>query len=132
MVRGWFSLGAYPQLYLFLTPTLDADVIRVTDFGGEWWQRYTHIGVPSDFPNRSDASGLVSQGTVAALKAIRPDLTLLVENAERTVSNHGDDLRFLLKSRQTKQFIVEVSFNVAVWPQPTYLFLLPTAPVGPI
>jgi hypothetical protein len=118
-----FSLGAYPQLYLLLTPALVAGTVEVTDYGGDWWQRYTHVGVPSDFLNRSDASELARQGTVTALKAIRPDLTSLIEHAERTVIDHGDDLRFLLKSRQSKQFIVEVSFNISVWPQPSHLFV---------
>ena len=36
-----FSLGAYPQLYLLLTPTLVAGTVEVTDYGGDWWQRYT-------------------------------------------------------------------------------------------
>src|SRR5262245_46674294 len=74
-----FSLGAYPQLYLLLTPTLDVGAIEVTDCGGEWWQRYTHVGVPCDFSSRADTAELVRQGTVAALKAIRPDLISLIE-----------------------------------------------------
>jgi hypothetical protein len=117
------SLGSYPSLYILLTPSLEPGAIKVTDYGRDWWQRYTHVGVPQNFPNTGDASDLVTCGTVAALKAIRPDLTTIVESAEQTVRMHGDDLRFLLKTRQTKRFTIDISFNIAVWPQPSFLFV---------
>jgi hypothetical protein len=118
-----FSLGAYPSLHIFLTPSLNPGVVQVTDYGGDWWQRYTHVGVSRDFPNTSDAAELVMSGTVAALKAIRPDLATMIEAAERMVRMHGDDLRFLLKTRQTKRFTIDVSFTIAVWPQPSLFFV---------
>jgi hypothetical protein len=61
--------------------------------------------------------------TVAALKAIRPDLTEMVNSAERMVRTHSDKLRFLLKTRHTKRFTVDISFNIAVWPEPSLLFV---------
>lgn len=118
-----FSLGAYPSLYIFLTPSLAPGSVEVTDYGGDWWQRYTHVGVPQEFPNMVEGSELVVAGTIAALKAIRPDLKAVIERAEQTVRTHGDDLRFLAKSRQTKQFTVDISFNIAVWPRPSSLFV---------
>lgn len=118
-----FSLGAYLSLYIFLTPSLKPGAVQITDYGGDWWQRYTHVGVPQDFPNTRDASELVMCGTVAALKTIRPDLTTIVEDAEQMVRMHGDDLRFLLKTRQTKRFTIDISFNIAVWPHPSFLFV---------
>jgi hypothetical protein len=118
-----FSLGAYPQLYLFFTPTITSGAIQVTDYGGDWWQRYTHIGVPPEFPDHLDASGQVTRGTVAALKTIRPDLATMIEYAEQMVTDHSENLRFLLKSRQTKEFTVDVSFNIAIWPQPSHMFI---------
>jgi hypothetical protein len=118
-----FSLGAYPSLYIFLTPSLEPGAIQITDYGGEWWQRYTHAGVPQDFPNTPDASELVLCATVAALKAIRPELSTLTEDSGQMVRKHGDDLRFLLKTRQTKRFIIDISFNIAIWPQPSLLFV---------
>lgn len=117
-----FSPGAYPSLYIFLTPSLEPGAVQVTDYGGDWWQRYTHAGVPPDFPNMPGASQVVMHATVCALKAIRPDLAAMIEHAEQTVRTHGDDLRFLLKSRRTKRFIVDISCNIPVWPQPSYLF----------
>jgi hypothetical protein len=117
-----FSLGAYPALYIFLTPSLETGAIRITDYGGDWWQRYTHVGVPPEFPDTRNASELVMDATVAALKAIRPDLATTVESADRIVRTHGKDLRFLLKTRQTKRYSVEISFNVAVWPETSNVF----------
>jgi hypothetical protein len=102
---------------------LERGVIEITDFGGDWWQRYTHIGVPHDFPNTRDASEIVTGGTVAVLKAIRPDLAGTVDGAERMVRTHGDDLRFLLKTRQTSRFTVDIYFSIAVWPEPSLLFV---------
>ena len=118
-----FSLGAYHSLYILLTPSLEPGEIEITDYGGDWWQRYTYVGVPPDFPNTVDASDIVMRATVAALKAIRPDLATKIEDAEKTVRMHGDDLRFLLKTRQTKRYTVDISFNIAVWPNPSLLFV---------
>jgi hypothetical protein len=117
-----FSCGAYPALYIQLTPTLRPGVIQITDEGGEWWKRYTYVGVPEGFPNVADSSEVVKSGTVAALKAIRPDLASVVENAEKIVRAHGDNLRFLIKTRQTKRYIVDLSCNIPVWKQPSYIF----------
>jgi hypothetical protein len=126
---AWFlngeevSLGAYSALYILLTPSLAPGAVEITDYGGDWWQRYTHVGVPHDFPNTRDTSTIVMDGTVAAVKAIRPDLAAAIEEAAQIVRMHGDGLRFLLKSRQTKQFVLDISFNIAVWPQPSFLFV---------
>ncbi|HEY1836403.1 MAG TPA: hypothetical protein VGG36_02005 [Rhizomicrobium sp.] len=118
-----FSLGAYPSLYIYLTPTLRPGAVEVTNRGGDWWQHYTNVGVPEDFPNRSDSAELVMAGTVAALKAIRPDCAAVIDRAATAVRTHGNDLRFLLKTRETKRFTMEVSFTIAVWPQPSLLFV---------
>jgi hypothetical protein len=126
---AWFlngegvSLGAYHSLYILFTSSLDAGEIRVTDFGLDWWQRYTNVGVPSDFPNVPNASELAMGGIGGALRAIRPGLTTLIDHAEQTVRTNGDDLRFLLKSARTRQFMVDISSNIPVWPQPSLLFV---------
>jgi hypothetical protein len=118
-----FSLGAYHSAYILLTSSLAPGDVQVTDDGGDWWQRYTLAGVPPDFPELEDASELVKNATVAALKAIRPDLATLVEDAQQTVRAHGDSLRFLLKTHATRHLVVDVSCNIAVWPQPSLLFI---------
>jgi hypothetical protein len=118
-----FSAGAYHSLYLFLSSSLAAGQIQITEYGGDWWQRYVHAGVPRDFPDREDASDIVMCATVAALKAIRPDLTTMVDDAEQMVRTHRDNLRFLLKTRHMKRFTVDISFNIAVWPEPSLLFV---------
>jgi hypothetical protein len=118
-----FSLGAYPSLYIFLTPSLAPGAVQVTDDGGDWWQRTTHVGVPEDFPDRPDAAEIVRSGTVAALKAIGPECSSVIDHADEIVRTHRDDLRFLLRTRRTKRFTMEVSFTIAVWPQPSLLFV---------
>lgn len=117
-----FSLGSYPSLYLFLTPTLEPGAVQITNSGFEWWHRYTNVGVPSDFPNTPDASEIVMSATVSALKAIRPDLEATIEHADQVVREHGDRLRFLLQTRRTKRFVVDISFNIATWPSASNLF----------
>jgi hypothetical protein len=124
---AWFlngervSLGAYPALYLLFTPSLEPGAITVTDEGGDWWQRYTYVGVPSQFPDIPNASELVVRGTIDALKAIRSDLSATIDTAERIVASERQNLRFLLKERQTKRFIVEISSTISDWPQPSHL-----------
>lgn len=116
-----FSAGAYTALYLYFTPALPLGTTQVTDYGGDWWQRYTHVGVPPDFPNVPDASEVLMRGTVEALLAIRPDQSDLIRSAEKIIRANGAEMRFLLKRHQTKKRTVEVSFSIAVWPQPSHL-----------
>jgi hypothetical protein len=118
-----FSLGAYPALYICLRPSLQPGIVEVTEYGGDWWQRYTNVGVPEDFQRRPDASEIAMSGTVAALKAIRPDRCSIIDYADKIVRLHGDDLRFLLKTRRTKRFTIEISFTIAVWPELSFLFV---------
>jgi hypothetical protein len=117
------SLGAYTALYILLTPSLSPGSIHITDDLGEWWHRYTYLGVPLDFPNVPDSSAIVMDCTVAALKAIRPDLAGIIEDAQRIVREQGDNLRFLLKTRQMKDYIIDVSCTISIWPQPSLLFV---------
>jgi hypothetical protein len=116
------SLGAYTALYLLFTPSIEPGAIRVTDERCDWWHRYAFVGVPGEFPEMPDSSQLVMLETVNALKAIRPDLQETIEGAAKTVASERESLRFLLKSRATRRFIVEVSCNIADWPQQSSLY----------
>lgn len=126
---GWylngekFSLGVFPALYLLFTPAIEVGSVQVMDDRGEWWHRYTHIGVAPDFPNVPDALEIVMRGLVAALLAMRPDQAEAIKRADAIVREHGEELRFLLKRRETKKLIVEITFNIRAWPQPSYLFI---------
>ncbi len=122
LLRGEeFSLGAYPALYIHFTPTLALGEIEVTDDGGDWWQRYTNVGVPSDFLAASNSSEFVRFATLAVLKTIRPDRCSEIDNAANLVMGLGDDLRFLVKSHNARRFLVEISTNISVWPRPSQL-----------
>jgi hypothetical protein len=118
-----FCLGSYPQLYIYFTPDLAPGTVAVTEQGFEWWQRYINIGVPKDFATGSETDNLVALGTVAALQTIRPDLAQAVEHADAIVRSHCDSLRFLLRSRTTKRFIVEVSTTIGTWPAASQMFV---------
>jgi hypothetical protein len=118
-----FSLGAYPELYIFFTTSIEPGAIKVTDYGGDWWQRYTHVGVTPDFPDDPESGKQIKYGTSAALTAIRPEKAELILDAAKIVDLYGADLRFLLKTRSTKRFKTEISFNIAAWPEPSSLFV---------
>lgn len=117
-----FSCGAHTALYILLTSEIEPGAVKITDDGGDWWHRYAYIGVPKDFLNINTASELVMTGTVAVLKAIRPDLIEMIEDAEDVVRAHGNDMRFLIKTRQTKHYCIDLSVNIPIWNEPTYLF----------
>ncbi len=116
-----FCLGAYPALYLYFTPSLSVGAVVVTAEGGEWWQRYTHVGVPSEFPDVPDATEIVMRGTVDALLTIRPDQTSTIRMAEHLVRTQGATLRFLLKQRESRLRTVQVSFSISRFPLPSLL-----------
>ena len=90
-----YSLGAHPALYVLLTADLEPKRVKVTDEGGDWWQRYTHVGVPQGFPDFANASEIAVQAMIDALKANRPDLTDMVENAARVVRAEAGGPRLL-------------------------------------
>jgi hypothetical protein len=116
-----FSLGSHPALYILFMPTLGLGEVCVTDDGAEWWHRYTHVGVSPQFPNGDDTTKIVAQGTVAALKTIRPDLAATVDRADDIVRANGEELFFPLKVHRTQKYVLTISFNIAVWPRPSQL-----------
>jgi hypothetical protein len=118
-----FSLGAYPALYLFLTPSIEVGTAQVTDHGGDWWQRYTLIGVPEDFPTGPDADEIIMRGIVDACLAIKPEQSEVIRLSDAVVRQNAESLRFLVKSHDTKKFKVEVSFNISIWPNPSFLYV---------
>ena len=118
-----FSLGAHSALYILFTPSLAPGEIRVTDFGGDWWQRYTDIGVAPGFLDGASAFQNIATSVVAALKAVRPDLESMIDEAAKIVLTHGDELRLLARVRETKSVTVEVSFVLAPHPKPSQLFV---------
>lgn len=126
---AWFlngegvSLGAFPALYVLFTASLKPGSVRVTNDGGDWWQRYVHVGVTEDFPNVPDALEIIMHGIVEALLALRPDQINTILHANAIVREHRDSLRFLLRRRETKKLVTEISFNIEAWPKPSHLFI---------
>ena len=118
-----FSLGAFPALYVLFTPSLKPGLVRATNEGGEWWQRYVHVGVTEDFPNAPDTPDVVMRGIVDALLEVRPDQVDLIRRADAIVREHGEHLRFLLKRRDMAKQVVEISSNIAAWPKRSNLFI---------
>lgn len=126
---AWFlngeelSLGAYHSLYLSFTPSIEPGAVRVTDEGAFWWHRYTYVGVSDEFPNTPDATEVVLRGTVAALKSIRPDACDLIDRADNAVRQHGADLRFLIRSKAYKRYILKAASTIAAQPDPSLLYV---------
>jgi len=118
-----FSLGAFPALYVSFTPSLPPGMVRVTGNHAEWWHRYVHIGVTADFPNGPNTLEVVRRGVAAALLAMRPDQVDLIDRADAIVRDQGNRLRFLLKRRETGKLIIEISFNIEPWPNPSWLYV---------
>lgn len=129
---AWFlngegvSLGAFPALYVFFTASLKPGSIQVTNDGGDWWQRYVNVGVTDDFPNVPDVLEVIMHGIVDALLALRPDQADTILHADAIVREHRDALRFLLRRRETRKLVTEISFNIGAWPKPSYLFIAHT------
>jgi len=126
---AWFlngegiSLGAFPALYVLFTPSLAPGLVRLTEDGGDWWQRYIHVGVTEDFPNVPDALEVAMVGIVNALVASRPDQVDTIRRAGAIAGDHREGLRFLLKRHETRKLVTEVSFNIGAWPKPSHLFI---------
>ncbi|GJL93502.1 hypothetical protein [Hyphococcus sp.] len=114
------SLGSYTALYIFFSPSIAEGAIHVSDYGGDWWQRYTHVGVPRTFPKVFDAKEIATSGTIAALKAIRPDKSELIENAVQTIVDNGEGTRFLIKLKERKDYRIEIAISIGVWPESSY------------
>jgi len=117
-----FTLGAFPALYVLFTPSLEPGLVCVTNDGGDWWQRYVYVGITPESHSGPDAYDIVTRGIVDALIAVRPDHEDVIRRAEKTVREHGEDLRFLLK-RDTAKLVVEISFTIGVWPMPSHLII---------
>ena len=126
---AWFlngedlSLGAYHSLYLSFTPALEPGAVRVTDEGVFWWHRHTYVGVSDDFPNGIETTEAVLRGTVAALKRIRPDACDLIDSADNAVRQHGADLRFLIKSKPYKKYVLKAASTIVAQPDPSLLYV---------
>jgi hypothetical protein len=126
---AWFlngegvSVGAFPALYVLFTSLLTPGSVQVTNDGGEWWQRYVHVGVTEDFPNVSNVLEVIMQGIVHALLALRPDQADTILHADTVVREHQDGLRFLIRRRETRKIVTEISFSIEAWPKPSYMFI---------
>jgi hypothetical protein len=118
-----FCMGAFPTLYILFTTAIKPGAVQMMNDGGEWWHRYVQVGVTEDFPNVPDGLEFAIRGIVNALIAIRPDQSCTIQRAEAIVREHGDQLRFLLKRRETSKLVVEISSNIGVWPKSSYLFI---------
>ncbi len=114
------SLGSYTALYIYFSPTITNGAIHVTDYGGDWWQRYTYVGVPGDFPNVQNAKEIAIDGTIAALKAIRPDKVTVIDQAAEVVKTNSDQTRFLIKTKERKDYRIDIAISIGVWRNPSY------------
>ena len=120
-----FSLGHYPALYVVFNPSLATGDTELLDEprGESWWHRYVQVGVPPGFLDGPETHAVITEGIVEALVAVRPDQADMIRSAGAVVREQGSRLRFLLKRRETKKLVVEISSNIAVSPKPSQLFI---------
>ena len=95
----------------------------MSEDGAEWWHRYTYVGVDPLFPMVPNSDELVMHGTVAALKAIRPDCGDIIDEADRLARRYKCQLRFLIKSRSQTRLLMKITSTISVWPDPCQLFV---------
>jgi hypothetical protein len=118
-----YSCGSYPALYIVLTTALELNVVQVKEKPyGEWWYREAYVGVPDGFQRSARLQETAKNATLRALNFIRPDMESAIDEAAKMVETYGDELRFLLKTKETKKYVVDVYANIPVFPQPAYLF----------
>lgn len=126
---AWFlngegvSLGAFPALYIAFLAGPQPGRVKIRSEPALWWYRDVHVEVTDDFPDVPDVEQIVMKGIVDALIALRPDCADTILRADQIVRDNRDGLRFLLKRRETKTGVIEISFNIGVWPTPSNLFI---------
>ncbi len=97
--------------------------MKVTVESGDWWQRYTYVGVDKEFPATKDAAEIAMRGTADALKSIRPDACELIDRADNAVRKHGADLRFLIRAKSYKKYTLKVATTIATHPDSSLLYV---------
>ena len=118
-----FSLGAYPELYVLFTPSLAAGEIKLAEGPHEWWHRYVHVGLPGGVFEDLEAYSVVTKGIIDALIAVRPDQADTIRGADAVVGEHGSRLRFMIKRRETKNLVIEITSSIEAWPRPSQHFI---------
>jgi hypothetical protein len=110
-------LDGFDHLYLALTPALEAAQVVVGGPTMDGWFRYVSCGLPLDFNERSEAERLaiLSDRTLAAVRAVCRDGEAQVSAAERLLAELGDDLPIALLHKTTRQFEIALSFTVGPW-----------------
>lgn len=118
-----YSCGHYPVLYVVLSATLEIDEVDLKEKPhGEWWYREAHIGVPAGLRDSPDFHRIAENATVKVLKFIRPDMAATIDEASKVVARHGDALRFLLKTKITKNYIVDEYASILEFPTACNIF----------
>lgn len=121
-----FSVGAYHHVYIAFSPALSDGEVVPTDFGLEWWQRYVAYGVPADFKSLTDDQKLqrLQEATFDVLQTLSPDSLQLVQSIKERLSAEGPRTRILRAAKDTKAFRFEVWFDVPLWREQAYLYVL--------
>lgn len=120
------SLGAYNSLYVLFSPELAIGEITIDNYQGgkeDWWFNYVHIGVEKDLNINEYWRGDAIKKTVEALKLLLPNDTKLVDKAVQVVRQYGSDLRFLVREKVYKRYILKIGVTITVHPEPSRLYV---------
>ncbi len=115
------SVGAHMAIYVMFDRSRPPGQVLVTEFGGDWWQRYVLVGVADGFLNDPQAKSIITQGIIDSVIASAPDQAAVVKDAANVALTHGDKLRFRMLTHTSKRYVAEVTATIGQWPGPSHL-----------
>lgn len=120
-----YSLGTYDHVYVAFTPVLPARKIVPTGFGVEWWQRYVACGVTQNFKSLPEEEKLrfIESATFEVLSTLQPGQSALLDRVRDQLKNFGARTRILRAAKDTKDYRIEVWFDVPPWRETAYLYV---------
>lgn len=129
-----YSFGSWHHLYIRAVEGNQADTPAVPLEGVEWWHRFVEVSVPTGFAamDEGERTQLLIARTKSVLRSLFPKNGSVVEEILAEAEREGDRLRFLVKRKNIGGRSVEVSFNVAVWPQSSDLLVVIKDPAADV
>ena len=120
-----YSVGSYDHVYVAFTPALPERKVVPTEFGLEWWQRYVACGISTTFKSLPEKEKLefIESATFDVLRTLQTEEGALLDNVHDRVKKFGARTRILRASKDTKDYLFEVWFDVPPWQETAYLYI---------
>lgn len=117
------SFGTFECLHMRFSKDLSDGAISITSEGTEWWFRYVDVGVGNLTASPSDPLGKMQDTTLAALLAFGDKHRDQILAADRIVRKHAGRIRFVVRSRDYKKYVLKVATTIPDDPRDTELFV---------